>query len=264
MSSAQDLLDQADQFFQVGRFDRAIDRYTTSHKTFLEHGDEYAANVSLNALGMALIYENHTKEGIEALLQARKVWIRLRRVTEQGRAERDLGTAYMLDGSYFKAEDWLKKSRSTLGFSNRIDERGLTEAKLGRVYSLDGEFDLVDECFDEAFNLIAQAGSDDAICLANIDNAFACMERMQWGHMHNHLELAWQIAEQASNRLVRQRLLLIALRVRWQINQRDWHLARKVFTTEFSDELEQLTPNTAEVISREVGASEIAGVLLLA
>ncbi len=264
MSSAQELLDEADQFFQVGRFDRAIDRYTTSHKAFQELGDEYMANVCLNSLGLSMVYENHIKEGIEALMRAREAWIRQRRVTEQGKAERDLGTAYMLDGSYFKAEYWLVKSRDILGFSNHTDERGLTEAKLGRVYSLDGEFDLVDACFDEAFNLIAQAGSNDAICLANIDNAFACMERMQWGHMHNHLELAWQIAEQAKDRLVRQRLLLIALRVRWQINQRDWHLARKIYTTKFSNELDRLTPNAAEVLNREVGASEISSVLLLA
>lgn len=254
---------EADMAFRAGRTDRAIRHYQHCLDEYQQNGDVHGVASCTHSLGTALVYENCPKEGIEALLQARIAWTGQNRINEAGRAERDIGVAHMLFRQYFEANEWLERSRQTLGFSSLHTERGLTEAKKGRLYSLDGEFDLVDGCFDEAFTLVAQAESPEVVCVVHIDNAFACMERLQWGHMHNHLEAAWQIIHSLGDNLVRQMLQLTTLNARWLMNNSEWVHAQKLFREEFVGPITDLSPGMAEVLKREVGAGELAELLLV-
>ncbi len=253
---------QADMAFRAGRTDRAIKYYQACLDVYRVNGDVYGLAGCTHSLGVALVYENCPKEGMEALLQARIAWTGQNRINEVGRAERDIGVAHMLFRQYFEANEWLERSRQTLGFS-KATERGLTEAKRGRLYSLDGEFDMVDGCFDEAFTLVAQAQSPEVVCVVHIDNAFACMERLQWGHMHNHLEAAWQIIHCLGDQLIRQMLQLTTLNARWLMNNSEWVHAQKLFREKFVEPSRDLSPGMVEVLKREVGADELAELLLV-
>ncbi len=208
MESAEQLRIEGDVYLMSGRPDLAAISYLASRRQYILQGDDLGVATCLHSLGIALIHENHTPEGLQALREARSAWLNQNRPTEAGRAERSLGTAYLLSGHYLDAYSWLDKSRQTLAPSDATDEQGITEARLGRLYSLDGEYDAVDGCFELAFDLLSSSSPTEGACLAHTDRAYACLEMTRWDEMKFHLEHAWKLATTSSELFLRQVLRL--------------------------------------------------------
>ncbi len=265
MATPQELKQQADEFRCAGRGDRAITRYRDARKLYLEAEDASEAAECLHMLGVTYIFEDRYTESKEALKQALDERDKQHRNVEAARVLRDMGIAEMLERHFLPAVELLLKSRQALLVTDNFGERGITEAKLGRLYSLTGEFSSVDACFDEAYLLIAKADNSAYLVAAHIDNAIACLERGQFGHLDNHLASAWRLLEEAGNlrQQVRRRLQIFALQIRSAVNKGDWSIARNIYKQYFLNTAADVSPGNLASLDKELAVSDFPSILSL-
>lgn len=265
MATPTELKQQADAFRCAGRGDRAIPRYKEAYTLFLEGEEPAEASECQHMLGVSLIFEARYTEGVEALKQALRERNDQHRVVDGARVLRDLAIAEMLERHYLNALEFFLRSRNVLVTTDNFGERGITESKLGRLYSLTGEFSLVDECFDEAYQLIGKAVHPTYQIASHIDNAIACLERAQFGHLDNHLAQAWRILEETEEikHQIRRVVQIYVLQIRSAINKGEWSTARNVYNTRFRDCIEGISPGGKAGLDKELQISELPQLLSL-
>ncbi len=265
MATPQDLQRQADEFRQAGRGDRAITRYLEAIKLYLEAGDTSETTECRHMLGVTYIFEDRYQEGKQALQLALKERESQNSSVDIGRVLRDLAIAEILAKHYLAAVELLLKSRQTLLLTDSFGERGITEAKLGRLYSLTGEFTYIDGCFDEAYVLIGKADNSAYLVAAHIDNAIACLEREQFGHLDNHLAIAWRLLEETGDlqQQVRRRLQIFALQIRSAVNKAEWSIARNIYKHRYLDTAADVSPGNLASLDKELAVSELPAILSL-
>ncbi|MBA3679272.1 hypothetical protein H0W80_03750 [Candidatus Saccharibacteria bacterium] len=259
MPTADQLKTQADEFRCAGRGDRAFSRYLQAQDFYLTSDNVLEATQCMHMLGVTLVFEDRADEGQKALKAALEAYQQLRNTLGIAQVQRDQGIACLINRRYLTALDWLIKSRKSLLNSDQLAERAITEAKIGRLYALDGEYGQVDGCFNEAYLLLSKDEHIAYQITANIDNAFACLELAQIGHMSNHIDTAWALLVQSGEMLVQKRqvLQITGLRVRLAINQKDWHQARAIFKSEFLPLLDDLSPGNQASLNREIDIDQL-------
>lgn len=259
MPTAAQLKLQADELRDAGRGDRAIPRYKQARELYLAEDDISAAIECLRLLGMTLVFEGEEETGLLTLRDALKALKDKGGTVEIGRVERDLGIAAMLYKHYFLALECLEESRNTLLLTSDLAERAITEAKLGRLYSLEGEYSKVDNCFDEAYQLLEKVDHPRYRLATYIDNAFACLERSQIGYLGTHLEQALFLLEQSGemSSQLRRVAQVTGLRIRFLVNNSDWNVAREVYRRNFQPVYEDLSPGCRSVLDREINTKEL-------
>lgn len=265
MATPLELQRQADEFRCAGRGDRAIPRYQEAIRLYTESDQLLDATECLHMLGVSLIFEDRYDEGKAALKQALEEREKQQRVVDVARVQRDMGIAEMVMRHYLLAVELLLKSRETLLVIDSHGERGITEAKLGRLYSLTGEFSSVDECFDEAYVLIGKADNLSYLVAAHIDNAIACLERGQFGHLDNHLTTAWRLLEESGQlqQQIRRKLQIYALQVRSAVNKAEWGVARSIYKQYYLNTADGVSQGNLASLDRELGVSELPSLLSL-
>jgi len=259
MPTADQLMIQADEFRCAGRGDRAIGRYQQARELCLASDSILEATQCMHMLGVALVFEDRVDEGQKALKSASEAYQQLHYTLGIAQVQRDQGIACLINRRYLAGLNWLIKSRENLLNSDLLAERAITEAKIGRLYALDGEYGQVDECFNEAYLLLSKDEHIAYQITANIDNAFACLELAQIGHMSNHIDTAWALLVQSGEMLVQKRqvLQITGLRVRLAINQKDWHQARTIFKGEFLPLFDDLSPGNQASLNREIDIDQL-------
>jgi tetratricopeptide (TPR) repeat protein len=210
-------------------------------------------------LAVAQVFADDYATGVANLKKILKIRQTQRLRLNIGRVQRDIGVAHMIYHHYFNATEYLEQSKRTLADSSELAEIGITEAKLGRLYALDGEYNRVDECFDVAYQFINKEGHQHYLLAAQIDNAFACLERGQIGHLENHLKTAWALLQEMDQISLQRRRVaqIIGLRVRLVINQGGYTIAKKIYSNEFLEILDSLSPPCAKTLQYELNVDEI-------
>lgn len=265
MADPRELKALADEFRCAGRGDRAIARYLEAQKLYLEGEEPSEASECLHMLGITYIFEDRYQEGVNTLKQALAERESQRRTVDAARVLRDMAIAEILERHYLGALELLIRSREAFLVTDNFAERGITEAKLGRLYSLTGEFSSVDACFDEAYLLVAKADNPAYLVAAHIDNAIACLERGQFGHLDNHLATAWRLLEESKElqRQVRRVAQIYALQIRSAINKGEWSVARNIYRTYFLNIIEDISSGNIATLNKELGTDDLPKILSL-
>ena len=260
MATADQLKADADKFQLAGRGDKAIPRYQQACEMFIASDNADAATECLHLLGVAQIFSDDEQGGLSTLKKVLKVRQERHILLHIGRVQRDMGIAYMVYRHYYDAVEYLKAAKHTLANSDVLAEVGITEAKLGRLYALDGEYALVDECFDVAYQMINKESHDSYLLAAQIDNAFACLERGQIGHLENHLSTAWALLHSLGGVDLQRRRVgqILGLQIRLAINQKNWLEARRLYKGDFAEVLAEMSPACAATLRYELKTEEIA------